>query len=181
MTSKFANMMSSSNFFDVAMCLLSSLDTGPSFMSMSLLVLELWQFSFIRDWPEIWKSEVPPSEFCPISLSWGNLGIPSLARISVMKCYCMLQNARLTAFTVSELLKKDQQGVKLLPFPTQIRVSTQCYCSNSSWWYVQDGFEPILTITLELRANRQIKCGFPYRNNFCLIYLKCIGFVLKTY
>ena len=26
-------------------------------MSISLLVLELWQFYFVRDWPEIWKSE----------------------------------------------------------------------------------------------------------------------------
>ena len=26
------------------------------FMSVSLLVLELWQFSFIRDWQENWKS-----------------------------------------------------------------------------------------------------------------------------
>ena len=43
--------------------LLSSLVTGRSFMSISSLVLELWQFSFIRDWPEIRKSEIPPSDF----------------------------------------------------------------------------------------------------------------------
>ena len=36
-------------FFDVAVFLLSSLVTDPSFMSMSLLVLELRQFSFVRD------------------------------------------------------------------------------------------------------------------------------------
>ena len=47
--------------------LLSSLVTGPSFTSISSLVLKLWQFSFIKDWPEIWKSEISPSEFCPIS------------------------------------------------------------------------------------------------------------------
>ena len=52
---QFTVMTSTSNFFDVVLFLLSS------------LVLELWQFSFIRDWPEIWKSEIPPSEFCPIS------------------------------------------------------------------------------------------------------------------
>ena len=41
MTSQFADMTSSSDFFDVDPFLLSSLVTGPSFMSMSLLVLDL--------------------------------------------------------------------------------------------------------------------------------------------
>ena len=45
------------NFFGFVLFVLSSLVTGPSFMSISLLVLELWQFLFIRNWPEIWKSE----------------------------------------------------------------------------------------------------------------------------
>ena len=45
--------------------------------SGSWLVLEFWQFLFIRDWPEIRKSEIPQSEFCPISGNWGNLEIPN--------------------------------------------------------------------------------------------------------
>ena len=40
-------------FFDVILLLLSSLVSGPSFMGISSMVLELWQFTFIRDWPEI--------------------------------------------------------------------------------------------------------------------------------
>ena len=43
-----------------------------------------------------------------------------------MKCYRMLQNARATAFTVSELLRKKRKGeggVKLPP--TQIRVNVK--------------------------------------------------------
>ena len=48
MTSQFADMTSSSNFFDVTLFLLSSLVTGPGFMSISSLVLELWQFTFTR-------------------------------------------------------------------------------------------------------------------------------------
>ena len=28
-------------------------------MSISSLVLGLWQFLFIRNWPEVWKSEIP--------------------------------------------------------------------------------------------------------------------------
>ena len=41
MTSQFGDMASSSNIFDVAVFLLSSLVTGPSFMSILLMVLEL--------------------------------------------------------------------------------------------------------------------------------------------
>ena len=121
MTSQFADIASSSKFFDVVLFLLSSLVTGPSFMSISSLVQELWQFLFIRDWPEIRKSEIPPSEFCPISEEWSKLEIPNLTQRSLMKCYWMLKIARFTAFTVSELLRENQQGEVKWP-PTQIRV-----------------------------------------------------------
>ena len=40
-TSQFADMMSSGNSFDVFLFLLSSLVTGPTFMSILSLVLEL--------------------------------------------------------------------------------------------------------------------------------------------
>ena len=110
MTSQFLDMTSSSNVFDVVLFLLSSLVTCPSFMSILALVLEFWQFSFIRDWPEIRKSKIPPSEFCPISGDWGELWVPRLARMSLMECYWMLQNARVTSFTVLELLRENQLG-----------------------------------------------------------------------
>ena len=90
--------------------LLSNLVTGPSFMSILSLVLKLWQFSFIRDWPEIQKSEIPPSEFCPTSGDWSKLWIPNLVRMSLIECYWMLQNARIIAFTVFELLRENQLG-----------------------------------------------------------------------
>ena len=63
---------------------------------------------FVRDWPEIWKSEIPPSEFHPISGDWDVLGIPNLAQMSLIKCYWMLLNARVTAFTISKLLRENQ-------------------------------------------------------------------------
>ena len=47
------------------------------FMSISSLALELWRFPFIRDWPEIQKSEIPPSEFCQISGDWSELEKPN--------------------------------------------------------------------------------------------------------
>ena len=110
MATKFSDMTSSSHFFDFVLFLLSSLVTGPSLISVSSLVLELWQFPFIKDWPEIRKPQIPRSEFCPISEDWGELGIPNLARMSLAKCYWKLQNARVTAFTVSELIGENQQG-----------------------------------------------------------------------
>ena len=119
MTSQFSHMTSTSNVFDVVLCLLSSLVSGPSFMSTSSLVLELWQFSFIRDWPEIRKSEIPPSEFCPISGDWGELWIPNLARMFLIECYWILQNSRVTAFTIFELLRQNQLGGdKITPPPS---------------------------------------------------------------
>ena len=96
LVSQFSDMRSSSIFFEVVLFVLAIIVTGPSFISISLLVLELWQFSFIRDWPEIRKSETAPYEFCLISGDWRELGIPNLARMSPIKCN----------FTVSELLRE---------------------------------------------------------------------------
>ena len=62
-TSQFAGMTLSSNFFEVTLFLMSSLVTGSSFMLISLLVLQLWQFSFKMNWSDIQKLEIPPSEF----------------------------------------------------------------------------------------------------------------------
>ena len=121
MTSQFSDMTSTSNFFDVVLFLLSSLVTGPSFMSISSLVLELWQFLFIRDWPEIRKSEIPPSEFCQISRDWGEQRLPNLAWTLLIKFYWILQNARVTAFSISELLMQNLQGeVILAPPPPRV-------------------------------------------------------------
>ena len=126
MMSQFSDMMSLSNFFRVLLFLLLSLVTGPSFMSISSLVLELWQFPFTRDWPENRKSKIPPSAFCPISGDWGKLGIPNLVRMSLIKYYWMLQNARVTAFSVSGLLRENQLGgTKITPlFPSSLGLSS---------------------------------------------------------
>ena len=98
----------------------SSLVTGPSVMSISSLVLELWQFSFIRHWPEIQKSDITLSGFCPISGDRRELGIPNLPQMlpNVAKCQGY-------SFNCFWLIKgKPTEGVKLLPPPnlTQIRV-----------------------------------------------------------
>ena len=87
MTSQVFDMTSLPFFFKFVLFLLSSLVIVPSFMSISPPVLELWQFSFIRDWPEILKSEIPTSNFCPISGDWGKLWTPNLARMSLIEFY----------------------------------------------------------------------------------------------
>ena len=69
-------------------------------------------------------TEIPPSEFCPISKDWGQL----LIQMSLIKFYRMLQNFRVTAFTVSELLRENQQGY---PPPTQIAVKMTSIISFS--------------------------------------------------
>ena len=61
------------------------------------------------------KSEIPPSEFCPISGDWGELWIPNLARMSLIECYWMLQDCRVTAITVFELLRENWGGGKIIP------------------------------------------------------------------
>ena len=96
-------------FFNEVLFLLSSLVTDPSFTSISSLFLELWKFSFIRDWPQIWKLEIPAPGFCLISGDWGKLGILNLTRMSLIKYYRMLKNARVTDFTVSEFLRENQE------------------------------------------------------------------------
>ena len=128
MTSQFFDMTSLSNFSNVVLFLLSSLVTVPSFKSISSLVQQLWQL-----WPKTWKSEITRPEFCLKSGDCDELWIATLTRISLRACYWMIQNARVTANTVFELLRQNQQGegVELpptLPPPTQIKVkiTTQC-------------------------------------------------------
>ena len=64
------------------------------------------QFSFLRHWQEIRKLEICPSEYCPICGGWSELEIPNLAGMSLMNSYWMLQNARVTAFTIPELWRE---------------------------------------------------------------------------
>ena len=123
MKSQFSDMTSSKIFFNNVLFLLSSLVTGQSFMSISSLVLKLWQFPFIRDWPEIRKSEIPV---------WVLLNIRRLRRIRNNVWHeCLEKNVTqrckmpgLQLFTISKLLRENKRGKLPLPPPrTQIRVN----------------------------------------------------------
>ena len=120
MTPEFVNMMSSSSFFEVVVFLLSSLATVPSFMSISWLAVEFWQFLFLFLFIEVRKLEIPLP--CPIFGDWEKLAIPNLARMSLIKCYWLLQNVRIIAFTVSELWRETNRGrggeCKIISLPT---------------------------------------------------------------
>ena len=85
------------------------------FMSISLLVLEIWQFPFMKDWPGIGKSVILPSTFCPLSGDWGKLGMPNLARMSLIKCYWMLKNTPFLLFRHSY-----KSSISLLFFTSSI-------------------------------------------------------------
>ena len=92
------------------------------------IVTRVTQFPFIKDWPEIRKLETSPSSFYSISGDWGELGIPNLALTSLIKSYWMLQNAKVIAFTISELLRENQQGrdggkITKLPPPPPLPVA----------------------------------------------------------
>ena len=110
MTLQFADMTSSSIFFWGWCVSLLKFSYWSKFHVILWLILELAQFLFINDWPEIWKSEIPPSEFWQISGDWNELGIPHLARMSLIKSYWTLKNARVTTFAVSKLFRKNQVG-----------------------------------------------------------------------
>ena len=59
-----------------------------------------------------WLTEIgnSASEFVPISRDWGKLWARHLAGMSLIQCYWMLQNSRVTTFTVLELLRENQLG-----------------------------------------------------------------------
>ena len=80
--------------------------TGSGIMTI-FFYKELTRYPEIRNTPE----------FCPIPGDWGELWIPNLARMSLMEHYWMLQNCRVTACTVFELLTENQLGGKISPPP----------------------------------------------------------------
>ena len=87
MTSQFVDMTLSSIFFEVDVFLLSNLVTGPRFMSMSWLVLELWQFSFIR-----WLTRNPEIGNTPV---WGAHNIWRMGRVRDTKFDRNVSNKKL--------------------------------------------------------------------------------------
>ena len=56
------------NFLDFVVFLLSNLGAGPSFMSIFLLMLDLWQFLFLRSLT--WNPEIVNTPVWVLSIMW---------------------------------------------------------------------------------------------------------------
>ena len=89
--------------------------SGIRLLDCSKWAKSIWCHNFL-----IWRHRhIFLTRFCfssqvSISGDWDELRISSLARMSLIKCYWMLQNVRITAFTTLELLREDQlEGLKL--------------------------------------------------------------------
>ena len=121
MTWQYADMTSFSNFFDAFLFLLSHLVTGPSFISISSLVLELWQFTFI------WVS----SEFCQIPGDIGKLVMPNLTRMYLIKCYYVLQNAMVSVSHFWVIKGKQTEGDKT----TSIQIHLHILITRFEFWF----------------------------------------------
>ena len=122
-------MTSSTKFFNGILLLLWSLHTGPSFMSISWLVWKLWQFSFIRDWPEIWKSEIPGNTPIWVLPNVWRLGQAMDTTFGRNVCNSMLVNAenpQRYSFYYSWVIKvKPTGGRELLPAPEKKSVNVK--------------------------------------------------------
>ena len=105
-------MTPSSIFFDLVVFLLSRLINGQSFIIISLMVLELSQFLFIKDWPEIRKSETIPSECYPIPGEWCKLSYAAKCQVYSFYRFRVIQG------------KSTGGGVKI---PTPRRSSEEKY------------------------------------------------------
>ena len=120
MTSQFADMASSPIFF-----LTFFLFFLPSFSRSKFYVNTMIGSGVITTF--VYKgltgnSEIGNTPACvlPISGDWDESGILSFARMSLIRCYWMLQNARVLAFTVFELLRENQQRSKITPQPPRL-------------------------------------------------------------
>ena len=116
----------SSSIFDV---FLVKFNYWSKFHVKSLLVLELWQFLFISDWLEIQKSEMPPSEFPPISRDWGKLGIPNLAQMTNVSNKKLLNAAKYQGYYYG---KTNRIGVGKIP-PNLLGLTTVSFSKRWEW------------------------------------------------
>ena len=126
MALQFADMRSWSSFFDVVLFFFFFVNFIYWSKCHVNIITDSWVMKiFLRNWPEIRKSEIPQSEFCPINWDWDKLGMLKLA----IKCCWMLQNSRVTTFTVSEILRENHHpprlGLRIL-FLVRITLCSKC-------------------------------------------------------
>ena len=106
-------MMSLSNSFDVVLFPLSSLVTGQVSCQYHHCFWSYDNFLLQGIDQKSWNGKYL-FEFSPISEGWDELGIPDVAGMPLIKCYWMLQNASVAAFTVW-VIKGKPTGGKITP------------------------------------------------------------------
>ena len=111
MTLQLANMMSSSNFFDIAMLFFVKFNYWSKFyvnIMTSSGVTTIFVYKGLTRDLEIWNTPiwVLPNIWRLGQVSDTKFGM----NVSYKKSYWILQNAGITAFTISELLRENQQG-----------------------------------------------------------------------
>ena len=104
MTSQFSDITSSSIFFSRYFVSLVKFSYWSKFHVNIITVSGTMTIFLYKRYTLL---EIPLPEFCPISGDSGELGIPNLAEMSLIKFYWMLQNARVTASIVFELLREN--------------------------------------------------------------------------
>ena len=78
---------------------------------------------------------------------WPNIWRLGRVRTPLIKCYLMLQYVRVTAFTFSELLRENQQGVKLPPpLSPRLGLMNKCYLLPT----VQNSVKQLCVMKLQL-------------------------------
>ena len=95
-------------FVDVVVFLLSILDSGLSFMSISLWISSYGIFIYKRFDRKSGNCEKNSSEICPISGDWNKKKSSNLTWMCLMSSYLLLQSWKVTAFTVFEIFDKKK-------------------------------------------------------------------------
>ena len=77
---------------------------------------------FIRYWPEIWKLEIHPSEFCPISGDWDKLGMTNSTETVLKKRNLMLQKCRVYSLYCFRGIKGKPSVGKNTHLPPRLKI-----------------------------------------------------------
>ena len=164
---------------------MSSLVTATSFICQYHHFFWSYEFSVTSDWPKIRKSEIQTSNICPTFADWVELWIPNLAEMFLMKCYWILQNPSATAFTVFELLRKNQQGggsIKLLSLQPISRLkiyAVKIYAEKDLTEKMPDlglyiSFDEIIKIKYSIANSEENNEVFQFTSQSTILTLKMI-------
>ena len=122
-------------FFLFLTFLLSSLVTSPNFKSISSVVLKLWQFTFLKDWPEIQKWEytvwVFPNIWRLEQVRDSKFGVDVSNKL--LRKTAIFQGYRFYRFWVTKAKPTEGGAVKL---PPSLRLELRLFLWNYAGCYI---------------------------------------------